>query len=77
MKITHVTEDQTFEQNFRELECGDVFERADVETPKTIYIKTAVHNGHDLKFNRSRFFSPHNKVIVLCAELTVGPPEKK
>lgn len=76
MKITRVTKDEDFTQDFRALDCGEVFERADVAQPRTIYMKTTCYTAYDLQFKRLRDFTPYDKVIVRCAELTVGPPEK-
>lgn len=81
MKITHTDEcpcDDVL--TFDDLEEGDVYEKYDVETPKTVYLViSSVHGpsrsrirgfAADLKFPRTVWVELDMRVRKLCAELT-------
>lgn len=75
MKITQVGSLPPLPPIFDEIKIGDVFERADVNTPKTVYLKINNAEAFDMKFPRIKVMDGEERVNVLCAELTVGPQD--
>jgi hypothetical protein len=61
---------------FDEIAIGDVFTRADVAEPKTVYMKINMSEAFDMQYPRTRVFDCETRVEVRCAELIVGSVEK-